>query len=103
MKQLQLIFSTTDTVTGDRFSEHHVRQLIAGFADLYSIDAYTLTKAVTGYWKGSEEDSYSLSIICFNDQDHTKVLNFIVQVSTIIENIYNQDETLITESNITIL
>ena len=103
MKRLEMFFSTTDTLTGDRFTEHHVRHLIAGFADLYSIEAYTLNKAVTGYWMGSEEDSYNLSIICFSEQDYNKILKFMVQLSSAIEDIYNQDEILITSTDIQVL
>ena len=102
MKKLDLIFSTTDS-NGDRATDRHVRHLIAGLAELWDIDGYTLNKALTGYWKGSEEDSYNLTVLTFTDYEYKKARSFMTTLSNLIKRHYNQDETLITESNITIL
>ena len=102
MKKLELIFSTTDS-NGDRTSQRHVMLLIAGMADLHCIDGYTLNEAVTGYWQGSQEDSYTLTVLTFTDYDYTKAVSFLTMLSKSIKRLYNQDETLIVESNISIL
>lgn len=101
-KKLDLIFSTTDK-NGDRTSQRHVMHLIAGMADLYCIDGYTLNEAVTGYWQGSPEDSYTLTVITFTEYDYKKSLSFLRMLSSAIKRLYNQDETLIVESDIVVL
>lgn len=98
MKKLELTFSTTKD--GDRTPERHVRHLIAGYADINAMDGYTLTKALTGYWQGEEEDSYTLSIICFNKDDYDKTFIFLIKLSNVIKRLYGQDETLLTETDI---
>lgn len=101
MKQtkLELIFSTTDK-DGDKAQERHVRHFIAGMADLNDIDGYTLYKAVTGYWRGKEEDSYTLTVLCFNNYDYNKAVAFLTKLSSAIKRLYRQDETILLESDI---
>lgn len=98
MKKLELTFSTTKD--GDRTPERHVRHLIAGYAKINTIDGYTLTKALTGYWQGEEEDSYTLTIICFDKEDYNKAFRFLVNLSKAIKQLYEQDATLLTETDI---
>lgn len=100
MKKLELIFSTTKD--GDCFDERVVRHLIAGYAELHAMDGYTLNKALTGYWRGEEEDSYALAIICFNMDDYNKAFLFLTNLSKVIKKLYQQDETLLTETDITV-
>lgn len=99
-KKLELTFSTTKD--GDRFDERVVRHLIAGYAELHAMDGYTLNKALTGYWRGVEEDSYSLTIICFSEYSYNKAFRFLVNLSNVIKRLYQQDETLLTETDITV-
>lgn len=97
-KKLELIFSTTDE-NGDRAPERHVRHLIAGFAELHSMDGYTLSKAITGYWQGNEEDSYQLAVLCFTDSEYHKTVKFLTVLSNAIKLVYEQDATLLTETD----
>ena len=100
-KKLELTFSTTD-MDGDKAPERHVRHLIAGLAELHCIDGYTLNKALTGFWKGREEDSYTLSVVCFSMDDYNNTFRFLTNLSNVIKKLYQQDATLLTESDITI-
>ena len=101
-KKLELYFSTTD-IYGEKAEERHVRHLIAGMAEVFDIDGYTLTKAVTGYWQGKEEDSFTLTVVCFSNYQYNKAVAYLKTLSEAIKRFYDQTDTLLIETNIMVV
>lgn len=100
-KKLELMFSTTDD-EGKKASERHVRRLIAGMAELHTVDDYELNKTLTGYWQGKENDTYKLTVICHTEYEYHKTRSFFKVLSNVIKWTYVQHETLLTETIVTI-